>query len=134
AAADLTRPFIVVGLGDCDGNARRCRRASRPRLIIAEALLGLELGLLLGLVFMPAALFLGFLASFAGFALGLFDRLAAGAARGLLFGDFSLFDIAQARIGKRARPRTALFFCQGAEQNATGATGCSCSCRRRSRG
>ncbi len=88
------------------------------RLVVAEALLGFLLGLLLRLVVVTAALVLGLLAGLGGFAFGLLDAFAAGAARGFLFGDPALFDFANLGVGKRARARVALLFGQRAQQHA----------------
>src|SRR5450755_4446993 len=135
AATDLARAFILVGdVGGNAGSARggHCRcgtdRGCGLGFGFAEAFLGFELGLALGLLVLPVAFFLGLAAGFGGFALGLLDAFLAVAALGFLFGETTLFNVADFGVGERAGARRALVLGQGAQHHARIAA------RRRRRG
>src|SRR5262249_60381479 len=98
---NLTRPLVLVRLGDdarrADGCGRACRRCALAGrgggcIGLAEALLGLELGLALGLLVGAVAIFFRLAASFGRFPFGLLDAFAAGTALGFLFGDPPFLD------------------------------------------
>ena len=67
---------------------------------------------------MTVTLFLGLAAGFGGFALGLLDAFAAGAALGFLFGDPPFLDVANLGVGQRAGAGGTLVLGQRAQHDA----------------
>ena len=132
-AAHQARALVFFHFrGDAGCACRRYRRAGRwsgcrrrggrgaGGLSLAETLLGFEFGLALGLFVVAMALFLGLAAGFGGFAFGLLDAFAAGAALGFLFRHPPFFHFANAGIGERADARGVLVLGQRAEHHAGG--------------
>jgi len=69
--------------------------------------------------------FLGLSARLGGFALGLFDAFAAGAALGFFFGEAAFLDVTDLGIGERAGACGAFILGQRAQHDAgTGARSC----------
>ena len=130
AGADLLWPAARCALratwglrrtsGSCDRGGLLLRRGGRRtgRLAFTEPLLGLELGLALGFLFLTVALFLGLAARLGSLALGAFGGFALGAAAGFLFGLTALFHVADARVGERAGAGRTLILGQGAQHHA----------------
>ncbi len=116
--------------GAATGTARHTRRffflgfegrAGRRRLLhffLAEALLGDFAGLALGFFVVLAAFVFVVLARFRGFAFGAVDRIAAGAALRLFFGDLALLGLAHAAVGQCMGARGDLFLGQAAQHHA----------------
>src|SRR5262249_24259688 len=109
------------GAGSSACGRSRCRR---PWCLgFAKALLGLELGLTLGILFLAMALFLRPATCFRGFAFGLLDRLAAGAPLGFFLGVPTLFLFAKSSVRKRTDARGTLVLGQVPQHHARTAAG-----------
>ena len=88
------------------GCRARCERAGQPGLgflVAAEALLGFQLGPLLGLVVVPAALVLLALAGLGGLAVPALDGVPGLANARVFLGDLALFGFPQPGVGQRVR-------------------------------
>src|SRR5262249_39186780 len=130
ARATCPRSFLFIDPADL-GAGQTPRLGSR--LFLAEALLGLLLGLALGFLIVPAALLLLALAGLCSLALGAFSRLALLAQTRLLLGDLAFLGIAQSRVGERMDASLLLFFREGAQHHPGRLCRCSrcgCACRR----
>src|SRR5262249_36843848 len=119
AAAARTREFVVLGFGYRVAEADR-HACGLLRLVVAEALLGFLLGLALGLVVVPPALFLLALARLCGFTLYPLARVALAAAALLLCPHAAFLGLANLRALEGAGARTALFLGQSAQHDAAG--------------
>lgn len=128
AATHKTRRFFLVRLqhrgAGVDGGRGRGGRGGNGRglrlrgLVVAEALLGLLLGLALGFLVVAAALFLVALARFRRLALDPLGRFALVAAARLFLGDLALFRLAHLGVGERMRPGAALLLGQRAQDDS----------------
>ena len=115
-AARGSRRLFLLRL---DGRAARAGRQCGPLgFILAEALLGLLLGLALGLLFVAAAILLLALARLRGVALQPLAALAVGPAPRFLLGDAALLGLADAGVGERVGPRVAFLVGEGAQHDA----------------
>src|SRR5262249_15266451 len=104
-----SRRFFLLGLERC-----RARAGGGALFLLAEALLGFQLGLALGFLVVAAAILLLALARLGGLALDLFAALAVGAAPRLVLGDTAFLGFAYPRVGEGMGAGAALLVGEGA--------------------